>query len=181
MSIWDWNGDPKINPPALITTTDGTEINIPVGIPSSRQSITTIVDFSQIFGAFSMKSISIEEREELNILKEEYALQLKMQKIAHFKKIDPAIRQFVINAFTWNSIVQDLNYIVVDKNPRMLELEHKDTHGMGSISGVSTSLDGLWRNLNSCIPMPEGISLEELRAAHIEATLEEEMLNEANT
>ena len=135
--------------------------------------------------------LTSEEKEELDRLTIEHGHEIKKQKLNAFKKINPALRQFVINAITWRESLTEINSVHVDKSQRLQELEQKRqqhnwyTSAGGSFhqqSGKSSlwtpsfdpsHMDGMLR----MVGIPEGITIQDLMEAHVEATLEEEMLN----
>lgn len=127
-----------------------------------------------------------EEEAELEDLKVQYEHALKRSKLDTFKKLDPELRQFVVNCLNWQEATQNMKATPVVKSARQVELENKDinrrTYGQPtSRFGASSSamtLDGLMQQLiRGWIQMPEGVTADDLKQAHMEATLEEEMLN----
>lgn len=129
-----------------------------------------------------------EEQAEYEQLKNEYAIKLKQAKLNIFKAICSEMRQTVINGYEWRACFANMNNATIEKDPRFDDLERKDNNGkifMTNASGSVTktgwydqSNNGFFVNM----PLPEGLTLEDLKQAHMEASLEEEMLsNEPNS
>ncbi len=149
--------------------------------------VLTQQQISQMLQNYAI-GLSPEEQKELEQLQTEYAAEIKACKLAIFKKLPAELRQFVVNALYWRECTQEINGVVVDKSERLKELENKNSykHMFGGPSygmrinnnwyggGVDQSM---MDSLSRFIGIPEGITAEELKQAHVETTLEEEILN----
>jgi len=153
---------PTINPRsgAGITTVSG-------GAGSSSGSFFIRGGSSSVSGgSTSINYLSQEENDELNALTEQYEVDLKNAKIAEFKKLPSDIRQFIINSIIWTGAQYKINNLSVNKYQRQIELESKSFR-----SGIYTSSYApMYNNL------PTGILNEELKQAHIDVSLEEQIL-----
>lgn len=153
----------------------------PPGLLSSSQVQQALASFIQ--------GLSKEEQNELEQLRKDHANQVKAAKLGIFKKLPGEIRQLVVNAYEWKICFDNMNATTVIKDPRLAELERKDEnaqifktahtgHSHGVPRGMATQpfySSGLFFGSN--FDLPEGLSLEDLKLAHMEASLEEEMLN----
>lgn len=130
----------------------------------------------------SVGGLTPEEKVEFDKLTEEYKANLKQSKLTAFKKLPTELRQFVVNFFTWQESINLINAIMVDKSERLKELEQKNDYGrlflqqVGLYVGSTYTTTGLSQILFQ-IGIPEDLTAEELKQAHIEASMEEEMLN----
>lgn len=126
-----------------------------------------------------------EEQEQLQNLRTEHTAQVKLAKLGTFKKLPGTIRQQVIDAYEWKICFDNMNATTVVKDPRLAELEKKEEmYNMFTHSGMykrhtQTSIDpsaypGIFYGFNQ--NLPQGLTLEDLKHAHMEASLEEEML-----
>jgi hypothetical protein len=186
-----WPFDKKdISPAQQSAYTTGTGIkNLPQDMPAhwvgagaggSASNSITIADGStlspqQLSSILSggLLGISIEEREELAKLKIQYEEERKLVKLTEFKKLPNELRQFVLNAFAWQAAVQTINNADVGRSERLRELIGKEN--MGKI--WSTQAQGFNFPSISSIALPEGLSLEDIKRAHLEQSLEEELFN----
>ncbi len=139
---------------------------------------------SQIAQALSSLSVGLtkEEEKQLEELRKEHALLAKKAKLGVFKTMVSSIRQQVINAYEWKLCFDNMNSTTVIKDPKLVELEKKEEMGkMFSTQAVykKQSREDTWFSgllFGPGASLPEGISLEDLKQAHMEASLEEEML-----
>lgn len=142
-------------------------------------------DISQILQGITI-GLSKEEQVELSQLQAEYTTEIKKNKLAVFKKLPADLRQFVANALAWREHTEEINLVSVEKSERLKQLEGKNAYGgmfgHGSATAqwykhsTSSHIDGVDAMIAS-IQLPFGITSDELKQAHMEATLEEEMLN----
>lgn len=124
--------------------------------------------------------LSPEEKKELEELEREHAIKLKTERLSIFKKMDGSIRQSVINALIWKETMEAMNAATVEKSQRQVDLEAKNVlfknmfiHTQGSNWTYNTGTDLFFNG----IALPQGVTVEELKQAHADATLEEEVLN----
>ena len=165
-------------------TTSGTYSTVTLPVATAGASaVWTTAGTATISAHISHIPLSKEEQVELDSLKRDWEIEKKNIKLAEFKKVPSELRQFVINALTWQESLKAVNEIVVPQSNRLIELTNKDNagkyltgQGIWTAGGVTYSAQS-W-NIVSINPIPDGITGEELKNAHIEQTLEEEMLNE---
>ena len=167
-------------------TTDVDASQLPIGnntLPTSNVNITSggIVTITTTNATVPLLGLSIDEKKELDELKAQNEIELKSMKLLVFKKIPAAIRQAVIDGYEWKICYDMMNASVVPKSQRQVDLENKDNAGriytlggVGSSHYTSIYQDNIYFNLTN---LPQGVSFEELKKAHMEATLEEEMLD----
>lgn len=145
-----------------------------------------LISPSQLQGILaSLQPLTPTEQAELEQLKVDYANQIKSAKLAAFKRLHSDMRQFVINAISWNENLKEINDAGnVPKSERHAELEQKAQSGrflgpgqyVGSPS-YSPNMTMDFSQFIKLINLPDGITADELKQSHLEATLEEEMLN----
>lgn len=133
----------------------------------------------QVNGVLYGAGLTADEYEELRELDREYEITKKKSKLEFFKTINSELRQFIINSFEAETTLNDMNNHSVNRSPRHVELEMRQGPTLKTYynqsnyhNTASYGLTGKWLSL------PEGITLEELKIAHVEASLEEEMLDE---
>lgn len=121
--------------------------------------------------------LTSEEAAELKQLEEQYRVNSKIAKLNRFKKLDSNLRQFVINALMWHDAVEAINMDNGEVSDRLNELRSKD-YGRITI-GSALTLDGIYgyQQYGYNLIMPKDLNAEELKQAHIEACLEEQVLN----
>lgn len=138
----------------------------------------------QLLGQITI-GLSPEEKEELDRLTLEHSQEVRKHKLDAFKKVAPEMRQFVINALTWHEELSRINDAPVGKSQRLTELETKSRGGLNN-HNHNWYPNSTWNtgtknqamvSLSSFVGIPEGLTVDDLKQAHIEATLEEEMLN----
>lgn len=122
-----------------------------------------------------------EEKVEYDELKKEHEFKLKLAKLDIFKQLPADIRQLVINSHLWQACCNDMNSTVVDKDPKLEELELRDNSGKLYTSSGSGNV---WISSGTSIfgnyytpTLPTGITVDDLKQAHMEATLEEQVLD----
>ncbi len=144
--------------------------------------IISPADLSRILSG--LEGLTPEESQELSRLKEEHVVKVKIAKLNVFKKLAPEMRQFVLNAFGWRRHLDVIQQTTADKDQRLVDLETKSNHGR-LFTQDSTSFQRwpagidprMFDDINRMITLPDGITEQDLEQAHLEATLEEEMLN----
>ena len=148
-------------------------------------SINSITDLDQLRKMLGLKDpLTVEETQELKDIKEQHAIDLKTLKINMFKKQSSELRQHVINSFLWQETVNEINIASIPNSDRVNELEAKSknqsypysTNAIGNLSINIQDSTGFIR-FGAQATLPDGITIQELRQAHLEATLEEEILN----
>ena len=124
-----------------------------------------------------------EEKVELEELKKEHEFKLKLAKLDVFKQLPADIRQLVINAHMWQACCNNMNSTTIAKDPKLEELERKSdagkiymSSGAGQWSTGYASGSSLFGNFIAT-NLPTGVTVDDLKQAHMEATLEEEVLN----
>lgn len=129
-------------------------------------------------------SLTKEEQAELETLQKEHNIKVKQAKLNIFKALHADMRQYVINVHEWQTYCNNMNKATIDKDPRLVELNKIDSNGKLLFHAGNSTTYGYYNNdltAHIHLPLPEGISLEDLKQAHMEASLEEEMLgNEPN-
>lgn len=183
--------------PGLTTTTGGTGpssgsgVGFPgvftgagthhIGSPAMTQQ-----QLQSILGVIG-GNITPEEKAELAQLKLEYAAEIKTHKLLAFKKLAPELRQWVINAIQWENDLAFINAISVPQSKRIQELENKEAVGnlsqyLGTLKtqahwASSSVLDPNGMRIPFHVSLPNDLTVEDLKQAHIEASLEEEILD----
>lgn len=148
-------------------------------IGTSSGGILTPSQLTQMLQGLSA-GISQQEKQELENLRQQNKLETKTLRLMIFKKLPGDLRQYVINSFIWKESVGEMNKTVADKTERQKELENKESlsnmfgQGVHISSGSSFSIDPQWI---TGVALPEGITIEDLKQAHVEACLEEEVLD----
>ena len=181
MSIWSRTlglPSPKEDQATLATTTTTTG-NVP--IDPSGIGTTAKATLGQISRSLSA-GLNQKDAQEMETLKAEYEARVKYTRIEKFKKVNSSLRQFVINSFEWENLVKEINNNDIDKPHRLTELETIDSmsriySGGYQSTGASLNVDGLFMGLFKGFTAIEGLSLDDLKKAHLDATLEEEVLN----
>jgi hypothetical protein len=127
-----------------------------------------------------MTPMSKQEADELENLKKDHEVKLKLAKLATFKTLPSEIRQLVVNAYEWKTCYDKMNTTDIAKDPRLQELEAKETQAKGWIGTTGTitfTSPSMWQPyMFTTIDLPAGVTLEDIKKAHMEATLEEEMI-----
>ncbi len=129
--------------------------------------------------------LSKEEQDQLQELRKEHATATKLVKVNIFKKLPSSIRQQVIDAYEWKIAFETMNASTATKDQKLIDLERKEEmHSMLVHSGLGykrqqafdpTAYPGILFTHNQ--GLPNGLTLEDLKQAHMEASLEEEMLS----
>jgi len=175
MSIRNW----------ISSTTTAIDPNIFSAGNSTALDPKTIADL--------MKSISMkptaEELKELEQLEDDYRRELKAAKLAPFKALPAVLRQRVIDKFLIHECFERMNSTQIGKTDRQRELENKrDIHSayggnyINSAGVNSASWNGYgyepYPETEKPLPLPQGITIEDLQEAHLSKSLEEEIENE---
>ncbi len=131
-----------------------------------------------------------EEKKELEELQRVHKEETKAVKLNEFKKLPAEMRQFVVNMIVWRKSSSSIHTVEATKSDRLKELESKlwPTLGAGGgSSGLYISGGNFWFNNNvssvqidiaAILGLPDGITTDDIEAAHLEATIEEQMLDE---
>lgn len=158
----------------ITTPSGGTQLPSGWLQAGSAGGMLTQQQISTLLGAFT-QSLTATETQELEQLKKERELAIKAAKLAIFKKLDSTLRQTVINLMAWTDSCKEMDTVTVDKPARLVELEQKEQFGRIFIQPMNHSK----YTFPAWVPqLPEGVTIDDLRQAHIEASLEEELLNE---
>lgn len=193
MSIWSRTsqglfGSEQLKQKQGVTTTTTTGTGVAqqkVNPFTGSGQVLTTSDYEKMLRdllSIYVPPISKEEGEELERLKVEYEADNKLAKLKAFKALSSELRQFVINSHEWESARTSINNTEAEKSERYKELLAKRTTGLGGPyhSGVTVGMDpsSMFYPSIGPVALPNGISLQDLKNAHIEASLEEEVLNE---
>lgn len=131
--------------------------------------------------------ITKEEKEELERLRLENKADTKKAKIDVFKRLPADFRQHIINMYIWHEVFVEMNSTKTPKSQRQIDLENKENFGtLGP--GISTYLGGqLSVSIHDSLDfipypahLPESITLDDLKQAHLDASMEEEILKLEN-
>lgn len=171
------------------TTSDGTQQQLGPqlsGVSTFPPSFKDFVDAMQA----TVQPLSNEEQKEYQRLEKEHEEEVKSAKLAYFKALPPEFRQTIINILQWETVAKEINHIEPPKSERLRELEgrarrtnpfagyghsySKQFYPSGG-SPLQDALDNLGRH-HYPTNMPNGLTLEQLEEAHLEATIEEELL-----
>lgn len=124
--------------------------------------------------------LTADEQKEFSELKKQHEADIKTAKLSVFKKLASELRQYVINSYEWKSSVHEINQTKAEKSERLRELENKESltrgYGGASLGSYHAGFSPEYK-LNLELELPEGLTIEDLKQAHMEACLEEEMLN----
>jgi hypothetical protein len=166
---------------AQVSTTSGTTFTLPTSGGSTSGNIListgngTITTTHVVCGP----SLTQEEEKELKELREQHEINTKAAKIAEFKKLPAELRQYVINILTWNEEAGRIGKVNAERSARHHELEQKEAQS----GKLNVSLGMSWMNhsgasirIEGATPDVDGLSYEDLKRAHMEGTLEEQML-----
>jgi len=127
---------------------------------------------------YTIRYLTSEEIEELKTLDREHETKLKLSKIEKFKSQSSNNRQYLIDKMKAHEAVNNINNDDIAKSSRHFELSA--LRG-GPLHNNSAPYANSTFNYDSLV-MPRtmnirGISLEELEKAHLEQSMEEEVLN----
>lgn len=147
----------------------------------------TVSQITTLLGQF-MQPLTQAEQAELTQLTADFEIAKKTAKLDEFKKLPTELRQYVINSTLWAEAVQNIDTTNPEESERLKELKIKQTNGGlltagawggagGSSGGFRISTAAHRTRLKKSTVLPEGLSAEDLKAAHSEQCLEEEMLN----
>ena len=129
------------------------------------------------------------EQQELETLRADFKNEVKKARLDIFKGLPSAIRQSTIDAFEWENCRQTMNSIAGTMGQRLQELTNKEQLST-LLSGFSHSSlshylgQSSWHysegnaHIAFAPTLPDGITLEDLKIAHVEATMEESIQNE---
>lgn len=136
-------------------------------ITASNATNITAQQLQALLGGITV-GLSADEKVELETLQSEHTAETKKNKLDIFKKLPTDLRQNIINHYLWMEVIGEMNNTKVPKSPRLLELEDKH-----SFNRVETSDSYYFPHF---YPLPESITMDDLKAAHLEASVEEELL-----
>jgi hypothetical protein len=160
---------PKTKYSSICKTSNTTTATVPIASlgPMSYGSILTFGD-----------PLSKEETRELTLLTEEHLLKTKLLKIEYFKKVPSEVRQEILNIITWQQYKKDISQIESEKTDRHKALESKKNSSNIFISGGTAWFSASYDIYS--ILLPDGITLSELKQAHIDSLMEEQVLDGQN-
>lgn len=127
--------------------------------------------------------LSNDEINELQSLKEDYEKTRKTASLDEFKKLDPSMRQQVINIILWQDFCDKVNNLTISKPERLIELERRDIFRFNASSNYLSNImprDDYRTIAISPISLPNNISIDDLKQAHLDASLEEEITKQNN-
>ena len=137
---------------------------------SNTTNSLTVQQLQAIHGGITV-GLSADEKVELETLQSEHTAETKKNKLDIFKKLPTDLRQNIINHYLWMEVIAEMNNTKVPKSPRLLELE--DKHSFNRAGVIQTSDSYYFPHF---YPLPESITMDDLKAAHLEASVEEELL-----
>ena len=114
-----------------------------------------------------------DEIAELNILREQHATETKALKKQKFRELHPELRQMVIAMLVWGDKCTEIGNADASRSDRMKELESKRSN----LSGFTGQNYGYTIPFNLPFSIPTGLTRQDLEEAHVEATIEEELLS----
>lgn len=165
----------------ILTTT--TTTNIPSSLVPGTAGNITLGSSGNIWlntGTSSGAALNIggglskEEDEELGSLKEQREEETKYKKIAEFKKLPTELRQFITNCIMWAEQHKRIGELNLNKSAREIELETKQHNG-GQLTWSNGTITLANPGYDPAIP--DGLSGEDIKRAHTEAALEEQILD----
>ncbi len=166
-----------MNEDEVVTTTSGTTL------PADTSVSTVTTSLDHYFGDL-LKHLTVEEETRLQDLKIEHEAKIKDAKINVFKKYPPEMRQFAINAILWKEFTTQIEAVSVPKSEDLKKLEYRSRHTMLSMGTVNVSgsfFSTGYASINYQFNCPEGLTSDDLKQAHLEATLEENILDNGQT
>lgn len=116
-----------------------------------------------------------QEKDELQLLKEEREQRSKELKIAAFKELHPEMRQMVICLLLWQDNKESIDTLEADMTDRERELTNKDNMSGRIYSSIGT-IDAWSGMFFPMISLPKGLTKEDLIEAHTAASMEEVIL-----
>lgn len=123
--------------------------------------------------------LSPEEEQELKDLKVARKLESKRLKIESFKKLDAVTREFVIQSYQWEKAVDEINSVSAAKTARELDLRRREDFNKAFMHRTINA-KSMWEVHNSGRPrLPDGLTIEDLTKAHLDATMEESLHGES--
>jgi hypothetical protein len=166
-------------------TIDGIEYPVVTDMAGTPVITTTtstdLVD--QLNNVFTTNSLGLskEEAAEREELLAEHAQQVKTAKLNIFKSLPAPLRQYVINSILWTDAVRNMDSMSLPESHRLKELNSRNFPYNSRLAGHNST----WQSVRDdryliTPPMPADITEEELQQAHLEATLEESMLEKNN-
>lgn len=128
-------------------------------------------------GVANVSSLTLEESEELRQLEIELSLAKRNERIAIFKKIPIDIRQCIVNQLILDDALMQMrtcNGNGFESNARLLNLKSRNSISFGHGNISATSAFGYQ---SGTAPILEFLTKEEVINAHLEQSLEEQLLN----
>lgn len=127
-----------------------------------------------------------QEQYELEALRADFNKEVKAAKLNIFKAMPAELRQEVINMLEWDACRNNMNQTSLTMSQRQQELEVRELqrgHGFSRYGGIfpgslSSHLTHGYGQMLVAPILPDGITLEDLKVAHLEATLEENMVED---
>jgi hypothetical protein len=127
--------------------------------------------------SFRLMNRSKEEENELASLEIEHKKSIKIEKLNIFKKLSSENRQFVINNIIWNETLSRMNSVALEPSERLKSLRNRTL----STDAVTLNYAHSVNKINFAQSLlPDDMEFEDLKQAHLEASLEEEMLDGSN-
>lgn len=124
-------------------------------------------------GALTVTTMSDEERKELEQLRKDHEIETKNAKLNIFKALPPDVRQRTLDIFEWVNCRQAMDATTIPQSQRLAHLSMKE-----SLSGSLTLRAYMGTGAVHWYPsagmqtepsLPDGITLEDLKKAHMEA------------
>lgn len=135
---------------------------------------------NQAFGHFG---ITKEEQEELENLRKDHRAEVKRAKLSLFKGLSAQLRQSIIDKYEMKDCFSKMDKVSVQPSSRHSELDMKESLSRMGMYGHSN----MWAKSEAyeerfAMSLPQGISIEDLKNAHMEASIEESLVsNETNS
>lgn len=167
----------------VTTGTAATTISLPAGTSVSLPAGQTITGPLTTITTTSFPAIlTSQEVKELEDLENAHKEAHKIEKLNTFKKMPSETRQFVINMILFGEAVSAIKTAPPpEQSERLKELQLKKSYSGGYYYGqLNVSPYITTMNLDISVFLPDGITAEDLKNAHVEASLEEQMLGNDN-
>jgi hypothetical protein len=129
-----------------------------------------------------IQPLSSEEALELYELSKKHKEELRLAKLNFFKKLPKELRQHAITHYTWIESIKNIDSVQLPVNTRIAELQAKDYNHAALALNNHNYHKNFYNSFSeklipSYIPMPQDLTLRELIAAHLEASIEEELID----
>lgn len=144
----------------------------------SSTGSNAIVSVGGTQGTLSVTTMSDEERKELEQLRKDHDLEIKTTKLNIFKALSPDVRQRTLDLFEWVNCRQTMDATTIPQSERLAQLSMKEAMtGSMTLKAYMSNGSGItWytsSGMHTEPNLPDGITLEDLKKAHMEASLEE--------